>query len=1052
MNWFPLNCHTHFSLLKGFAKPEELAKKCKEYGYRACALTDCKTISGAVSFYKACKKEGVKPIVGCEFDEFSVLAKNKKGWYDLIELVTSFNCDGFTEEKLNEVASRKNLICVSNNPTYEHVFGENYFSNTTNLNPVYYVSKEDAELQRILLCAGMRTTLPTLDKKIRNGEKIKEAHFFNQDSYYLPAPEEVKNEDATLMSKIFEACEEYDILAPPMLPKFQCPNGLEENIHLKNLCREGWKNLLLQGGKVEDSHKKEEYLYRVTKELDVILEANLAGYFLIVQDIVNHVRVSGWLPGPGRGSAAGCLISYLIGITEVDPIEHGLIFERFYNAGRNTGDHISLPDIDVDVPSEHRDEIIDYIKSKYGHNNVAQMITFGRLQGRAALKEVMRIEGEISFAEMNEVTKPIPNEADISDQLENMEDKSIIKWALLNMPEKLDKWCKINSDGSLSGPLSDTFEKAIRIEGTFKSRGKHAAGVIISKSNLHAICPMAKDKSGKMVAAFEMNDLESQGHVKFDILGIDLLSKIMKVALHGDLNLKNLDDPESWNLISDGCTKGVFQLESQLGRSWAKRLKPSNIEELAALVSLIRPGCLDAYSEGKSMTQHYVDRKHGREEVEYLHESLEEILSETYGVIVYQEQSMMIAQKLAGFDLQEADDLRKAIGKKQVSLMAKVKNSFLKGATSQGTVSKETAEEIFSWIEKSSRYAFNKSHAISYAIDGFHSAYCKAHNVHKFFEVYLEHAKRKPDTQLEIKELVNDAKLHNIEVLPPRLNHFYKNFKLVNDKIYFGIANVKNIGGSEAQKLCDITQEYNKIKPLEEWNWVDTLLFLGTSVNKRAMNALISIAAFNGKNNRKQRNEMLYEFDSWRQLTAREIAYIRGTHEQDGLPNRSFSYYLNELINNFKINSSRIVSVIDIKESLDKPMYSLADDINWIAATEEKFMGISLTCSKSDAIDNSLVNSSCKDVFQGSFTGKANLAVQINSIREYKIKNGKSRGKTMAFLSVEDGSATLDSVVIFPESYQKYKNVLFEGNTVIIMGKTSSKKDNSLIVDKVCES
>ena len=1051
MSWSPLNCHTHFSLLKGFAKPEELAKKCKEYGYPACAITDYRTISGAVSFYKACKKEGIKPILGCHIDNFILLSKNKNGWYDLIELITTLDDSKLTQDTLCEVVARSNLIVISDDPSHKDMFSNNYFYYSTKLRPTYYVNKNDAELQRILLCSGMKTTLPTLDRKIRTGEEIEHLHFFNEDCYYLPTPEETESEDVDFISEIVDSCEDYDILGPPMLPTFECPVGYEENEYLKELCRKGWKKLLIQTEKIKDPLKQEEYLNRVTKELNVILEADLAGYFLIVQDIVNYVRSKGWIPGPGRGSAAGCLVSYLIGITEVDPIQYDLIFERFYNAGRNIGDHISLPDIDVDVPSEHRDEIIDYIKSKYGQNNVAQMITFGRLQGRAALKEVMRIEGEVSFAEMNEITQPIPNEADIADQLDGMENKSIIQWSLINIPDKLDKWCKINKDGSLSGPLSETFEKAIRIEGTFKSQGKHAAGVIISKHKLGTICPMTKDKSGNMVAAFEMNDLEAQGHVKFDILGIDLLSKILKVSQDTNLDLTNFNDASAWDIISNGYTKGVFQLESQLGRSWAKRVGPRNVQELAALVSLIRPGCLDAYSEGKSMTQHYVDRKIGTEPVEYINESLKEILEETYGVIVYQEQSMRIAQKLAGFNLQDADNLRKAIGKKQFSLMAKVKKDFIKGCKKVGLVNREEAEEIFSWIEKSSRYAFNKSHAISYAIDGFHSAFCKAHNAHKFFEVYLEHAKRKPDTQLEIKELVNDAKLYDIEVLPPRMNNFYKNFKLVDGKIYFGTSNVKNIGDSEAVKLHGLVENNISIKPLADWNWIDVLLFFGTSVNKRAMNALISVGAFNGTNNRKHRNEMLYEFDSWRQLTSREVEYIRETHLNNNLPDQSLSYYVNSLINNFKINSSRLTSVVDIKESLDNPMYSLSDDIGWIATTEEKYMGISLSCSQADTIHSNIINSCCKDIFQGVAQGNANLAVQINNVREYKIKNGKSKGQMMAFLSIEDSSATLDSVVIFPESYQKYKGVLFAGNTVIIVGTVSKKKDNSLIVNKVME-
>ena len=287
----------------------------------------------------------------------------------------------------------------------------------------------------------------------------------------------------------------------------------------------------MASGKVANKEDEANYLARVKTEFEVIFKAELSGYFLIVQDIVNYIKEQGWLAGPGRGSAAGCLVSYLLGITEVDPIEYGLIFERFYNEGRNTEDYVSLPDIDVDVPAEHRDEVIDYIRQKYNPENVSQMITFGRLQGRAALKEVLRINEAVSFAEMNEITQNIPNEADISDQLEIADEKSIIRWALMNESENLKKWCKINEDQTLDGDLASMFEQAINIEGTNKSQGKHAAGVIISQHKLKDVCPMVKDKTGNLIAAFEMNDLESQGHVKFDILGIDLLSKIMDIKL-----------------------------------------------------------------------------------------------------------------------------------------------------------------------------------------------------------------------------------------------------------------------------------------------------------------------------------------------------------------------------------------------------------------------------------------------------------------------------------------------------------------------------------------
>lgn len=521
MSWTPLNVKTHFSLQRGFSKPDKLAKKCKEFGYNACAITDINTISGAVTFYKECKKNDIKPIMGCTL-EFSngkkktVVAKNKAGWYALIDLVSKKNM--YEDEvvyKLTEVSLDKNLICIDGLKQY----------------PAYYVEENEAEVHRILLCSGMKTTMSKVKGKLDSFKHLKP--FFSSDRFYLPTIEEVTSkytdEQVAMSNEIADQCEEYDILGQPMLPEFDCPEGYTEDEYLKQLCRDGWRTLLAEAGKVDNENTKQEYLDRIKNEMDVIFEAKLSGYFLIVQDIVNFVREQGWLPGPGRGSAAGCLISYLIGITEIDPIEYDLIFERFYNAGRNTEDYVSLPDIDLDVPAEKRDEVIGYIKTKYGEDNVSQMITFNKLQGRAALKEVMRINSNVSFSEMNELTKNIPNEADVSDLLEQSGEKSLIKWTLLYQPEILDRWCKVNSEDDLIGPLSSVFQQAMDIEGTIKSQGKHAAGVIISSNKLNEVCPMVQDRNNNLVAGFEMGDLEEQGHVKFDILGIDLLSKIMEI-------------------------------------------------------------------------------------------------------------------------------------------------------------------------------------------------------------------------------------------------------------------------------------------------------------------------------------------------------------------------------------------------------------------------------------------------------------------------------------------------------------------------------------------
>ena len=532
MSWFPLRNYTHYSLLKGFSKPEELAEKCKVNGYKACGICDYKTISGAVAFYKACKKSGIKPVIGCDFGNVQLFAKNKDGWHELIELISLLDENGnIGNEVLSTIVARNNLIKISDSDK--------------SLPKSFYVNKEDSKLHRVLLCSHMKTTLPKINKWIRkdkNGnvgidskypkEYSDLSIYFMCDHFYVLNSEESQNLDSKLLEDIYNQCENYDILSKPNLPKFNCPNRQSEEEYLKQLCREGWKNLLIKDGKVKEEKQKNLYADRFKEEFDVIKGANLFGYFLIVRDIIQYAESQGWLCGPGRGSAAGCLISYLIGITKIDPIEFDLLFARFYNAGRNTADHISLPDIDMDIPGKKRDEIIAYLKSKYGNDHVSQMITFGRLQGRSAIKEVLRVHEACQFAEMNTITKNIPNEAEISDQLADMDDdeRSIIRWALINNSKELRDFCYINDDGNLEGDYAEYFDQAIKIEGTFKTQGKHAAGVVISAKKLNTVCPMVNQRgSSEKIAGLEMADLEALGHVKFDVLGINLLDKIMMI-------------------------------------------------------------------------------------------------------------------------------------------------------------------------------------------------------------------------------------------------------------------------------------------------------------------------------------------------------------------------------------------------------------------------------------------------------------------------------------------------------------------------------------------
>jgi DNA polymerase-3 subunit alpha len=399
----------------------------------------------------------------------------------------------------------------------------------------HYARKADAVDQRILLCNNLKTTFPEINRKLSIGDKVPMECFFSSDNYHILSQEEINDlhpeEHIANTNLVNDMIEEYDILSKPKLPPFKCPDGYDPDEYLRQLCRNGWRDKI---NNQIDKALHPTYTDRIKYELGVLQGADLSSYFLIVQDIVNHVREKAWLPGPGRGSAAGCLVSYLVGITSIDPIKYNLLFDRFYNAGRNTADHISMPDIDVDVPIDKRENIIEYIKDRYGKDKVSQMITFNTIKGRGALKDVFRVYGNITFEEMNKITKNIPDEAKIADELQQMKEDtgeaSIIRWALENNPDKLKEWCYIDKDNKMQGPLSKRFEQAIRLEGTKSNQSKHAAGIAISAEPLNESCPMVYDSKNKqMIAGMEMQDLESIGIIKFDILGIAMLDKIMTI-------------------------------------------------------------------------------------------------------------------------------------------------------------------------------------------------------------------------------------------------------------------------------------------------------------------------------------------------------------------------------------------------------------------------------------------------------------------------------------------------------------------------------------------
>ena len=515
------------------------------------------------------------------------------------------------------------------------------------------------------------------------------------------------------------------------------------------------------------------------------------------------------------------------------------------------------------------------------------------------------------------------------------------------------------------------------------------------------------------------------------------------------------NDTKTWQLFAEGKTKGVFQLESNLGKAWSKKLAPNNIEELSALIAIIRPGCLKAYVDGKSMTQHFIDRKHGREEVTYLHDSLEEILAPTYGVLVYQEQSMRIAQKIAGFDLQEADELRKAIGKKKADLMAKVKKKFIAGAKKTKIVNKEEAEEIFGWIQASSRYAFNKSHSISYAVCSYWSAYQKAHSPEEFFLSYLYYANEKQHPHQEIYELISEAKLFDIQARTPSIANYKDKFNTHNGKIYFGIKDIKSLTGKTGDAVLNAITEAEKVldKKITKFTWIEILLFLAPLINSTAFKALSSIGFFRDFNGKITRNKALYDYEIYRVLTAAEKKWLLNNYNNKKW--KSLTNALQDLAPTKKegggTSKQERKQVIENEINLlNNPPYSLDDEAGWLIDQEVKFLGCPVTLSKVDISDTSAANTTCKEILNGKTGNNLCVVANVQRVADYKISKGESKGQMMSFLTIEDDTCVLDSVIAFPKIKEKYKYIMYEGNNLILCGSVA-KNDSSFIIDKIHE-
>lgn len=496
-----------------------------------------------------------------------------------------------------------------------------------------------------------------------------------------------------------------------------------------------------------------------------------------------------------------------------------------------------------------------------------------------------------------------------------------------------------------------------------------------------------------------------------------------------------LDCSKTWDLISDGNTKGVFQLESRLGQSMSKKLKPQNIEQLSALISILRPGCLEAIRDGKTVSNHYIDKKNGSESIDYFHDALEPILSSTYGEMVYQEQAMQICQKIAQFDLCEADMLRKAIGKKKPEEMAKIKTLFIEKSKLAGIVNDYESEQIFSWIEKSQRYSFNKSHAVSYAMNAYVSAYAKSHYPHEFFVSYLKFAKEKMDPTKEIAELVNNAISTGIKVCKPDIRKLNKEFILENKIIFFGLTNIKCVGDSVFNKLIDIIQTQN----IDIGNLClnETLFLVLDKINSAAAKAMISVGCFDHL--KVSRKKILFLFDIIQNLSNREKDIILNNFDMQ----KDLIELLDGILNH--VNKRRHSAILSLILATKKPAYNLEDQCDWIANVEKQYLGVSITCSLIDGKDIDVANTDCRQLSSTGILPKHILVgAQIDELNTVKTKKGANPGQEMAFLKISDGTGSSD-LVIFPKEYSIYKSLLYKDNTVMFNIEHSKNKDSYIV-------
>ena len=1042
-----LHNHTAYSLLDGASKLDEMIQRAKDLNQPAIAITDHGVMYGVVDFYKACKKAGVKPIIGCEvyvaprtrFDKQAglddgayhlvLLVKNEQGYRNLSRLESLASLEGFYYKPRvdREILEQyhEGLIALSGCLAgevaqkilqedldgareaalwYQNTFGaDNYYFEVQNhgiheqmqinyhlnilsrelniplvaTNDNHYVNREDAKTQDVMMCIQMGKTLDDVNRMR-----------FESDNFYLKSYDEMQQilgdypESLTNTLKIAEQCDFDFTFGENHMPIFDVPDGYTLDSYFEELC--------YQEIKTRYNPVTEEVTKRLEYELSVIKQMGYSGYFLIVWDFIRFAREKGIYVGPGRGSAAGSIVSYALHITDIDPLKYDLLFERFLNPER-----VSMPDIDIDFCYERRGEVIDYVIEKYGQDHVCQIITFGTMAARGAIRDVGRVLN-IPIATVNKVSKAIPNELGMTI------DKA------LHASQELRGYCEEDEQ------IKELIETAQKLEGLPRHAGTHAAGVVISRDPLDTYLPLQKSAECGVITQFAKENVEEIGLLKMDFLGLRTLTVINKAVdmikqNHGvtiDFNTMPMDDRKTYQLLCDGESIGVFQLESGGLRAIMKELQPNDLEDVIALVALYRPGPLNS-----GMADDFIQRKHGRKEIEYLHPLLEPILKPTYGVILYQEQVMRIASDLAGFSLGQADMLRRAMGKKKPEIIAAMKQDFLDGAE-KNNVDRSIAAKVFELIEYFAGYGFNKSHSAAYAIVAYQTAYLKAHYPVEFMAALLTSIMDSAD---RVSFYIAECKRMGIPVLTPDVNESQETFTVTNGRIRFGLAAMKNVGKGAMQSIIEIRNQDGPFASLQDFCARVDL----SQVNKRMIENLIKGGAFDSVAGSKRQLLTILDLcleqghEILRSKSSAQISLFDFDEEQTGLTSRYAPIPLP-----------------------DVPEFSSQE----LLAMEKQILGLYVSGHPLDNYTKVISEKTSVSLAELTEEHDQQRIVVAGMINTFKISTTK-KGDTMATCQFEDLTGSIE-ILVFPKTFVRYREMIEKDAIVLVKGRYLAQDEN----------